>query len=702
MADLRFELKVGQEGLVTGIKVATKTTEEAAAAIKTALEQAAAAAKNAGKDIGDGLGKPTKDTGKGIESFTDKLKDFKQEQVSNARQARFFGTEIASIIPGAVGAQGALQSLINIAVEGSALGVFAETAKLGLGTLAGAFNESEARAKELRQVMRDTGAEITDSMRGVAREVEGSVSKIAGARRAFADKTTDEGRSALAQAQEYLRESHMVRDFLSSWFSGESSGIELDEVTGEWKNTGKKSGDSMVKSSGDVALEMFAKSDKRIEQFDASKPTIDAAKSKADLRQEEEVQQEIAALHASTRDEILRIEADKEQRLDELEHKGELDDEQFADKAVAINADAARRIEIIREERQVAINAKLTALESQFHDSIWRDEQALYVRVEALQLEQKKAGTAERVKQIQTEIDAETVAANKKIELAKRVEQESLDARRRTVVATRPGASQSESVFADLQNKVTAERSKLGPDATAEERARLNERINVLQQEATGRLQKIHASIASQFIDPLVSDWNNAINQMIEGTFKGFTSIGELLEDIGKSILKSIVGVAFKAIAEGLAALISSVTVVATAQKVAAASTTAGYIAEAAAGAAASQAYIPIVGPALATGAAAEMAAFLSGLTAPFLASASGGYDIGNVAPITQLHPKEMVLPARIAEPLRAALDRGAIGGGDHYHFHGTLIDKRSVLQLMDSPEWQSAAREQRRNGKEG
>ena len=48
---------------------------------------------------------------------------------------------------------------------------------------------------------------------------------------------------------------------------------------------------------------------------------------------------------------------------------------------------------------------------------------------------------------------------------------------------------------------------------------------------------------------------------------------------------------------------------------------------------------IPFVGPFLAPGIAAEMAA---------LASAAGGYDIpAGVNPLTQLHAQEMVLPAR-------------------------------------------------------
>ena len=78
-----------------------------------------------------------------------------------------------------------------------------------------------------------------------------------------------------------------------------------------------------------------------------------------------------------------------------------------------------------------------------------------------------------------------------------------------------------------------------------------------------------------------------------------------------------------------------------------------------AAGAAASQAWIPGIGPALAVAAGAAMLAMILGFAGK---SASGGFDIpSGMNPVTQLHQEEMVLPAHIANPLRAML---ASGGG--------------------------------------
>jgi hypothetical protein len=102
------------------------------------------------------------------------------------------------------------------------------------------------------------------------------------------------------------------------------------------------------------------------------------------------------------------------------------------------------------------------------------------------------------------------------------------------------------------------------------------------------------------------------------------------------------------------------------------------------AAAAAAKAYqalagIPVVGPVL--GAAAAAATF--GAVMAFqglIASAAGGFDIpAGLNPIAQLHQREMVLPAHIADPFRSFLadygrGGGAGAGGDaHLHYAPTI-----------------------------
>lgn len=118
--------------------------------------------------------------------------------------------------------------------------------------------------------------------------------------------------------------------------------------------------------------------------------------------------------------------------------------------------------------------------------------------------------------------------------------------------------------------------------------------------------------------------------------------------------------------------------------------------ASAAAQAAFSQAGIPIIGPALAVGASAAV----FGLVSAYLdriPSARGGFDIpAGINPLTQLHEREMVLPASIAEPLRAQL---ASGGGGGVTVHLSAIDGPSVQRFVESQGFRRAIAEAQRNG---
>jgi lambda family phage tail tape measure protein len=94
----------------------------------------------------------------------------------------------------------------------------------------------------------------------------------------------------------------------------------------------------------------------------------------------------------------------------------------------------------------------------------------------------------------------------------------------------------------------------------------------------------------------------------------------------------------------------------------------------------ASTAAIPIVGPAAAPAAAAAAAAIAQGFAltataaaAMSVASASGGYDIpAGVNPLTQLHQREMVLPAQHADTIRRLGKEGGSGGGGSGPVHVT------------------------------
>jgi hypothetical protein len=139
--------------------------------------------------------------------------------------------------------------------------------------------------------------------------------------------------------------------------------------------------------------------------------------------------------------------------------------------------------------------------------------------------------------------------------------------------------------------------------------------------------------------------------------------------------------------------------------------------------AASSQAGIPIIGPALAVGAMTAMVAVVMGLLGN-LSSARDGFDIpSGVNPITQLHAREMVLPAEQADVIRGMAGNGGMfgsimkafvdsgqagpagGGGDggevHLHFHGPA-DGNSIRAFVQTQEFARAFREMQRRGRIG
>ena len=93
----------------------------------------------------------------------------------------------------------------------------------------------------------------------------------------------------------------------------------------------------------------------------------------------------------------------------------------------------------------------------------------------------------------------------------------------------------------------------------------------------------------------------------------------------------------------------------------------------------ASVAAIPGIGWAMAPGVGAE--AFAEGMA--FVPSAAGGWDSVAGNPLTQLHEKEMVLSAPLAEGLRGIIANGQGGAGQTIHNHISAMDAKSFKQAL-------------------
>ena len=198
--------------------------------------------------------------------------------------------------------------------------------------------------------------------------------------------------------------------------------------------------------------------------------------------------------------------------------------------------------------------------------------------------------------------------------------------------------------------------------------------------------------------------------QMGEGT----KSFGQVMASVGNQILLKFADVAARNVSSWIAA--EAVKTAATTQGAAtrasietvaslrargvsmltAEKTILNEASKAAAGAYSAMAGIPIIGPAL--GAAAAVATFAAVEAYGNLASAAGGFDIpAGVNPLVQAHAQEMILPASIANPLRAQLAAASFGGsptavttggGDthihNWHLQGVL-DGASLKRVLET-----------------
>lgn len=152
----------------------------------------------------------------------------------------------------------------------------------------------------------------------------------------------------------------------------------------------------------------------------------------------------------------------------------------------------------------------------------------------------------------------------------------------------------------------------------------------------------------------------SGFQSVIADFLKGSKTIGETLRGMMAAVLGAIINMLAELAAEWLVASLMRMAGV----KAEGGSNIAARAAEAGAGGVASMAAAPwpLNMGAVGFGAAMYGAAMMY---APLLA-ASGGFDIpAGMNPVTQLHQKEMVLPAHIAEPLRDSIaGGGGMGGG--------------------------------------
>lgn len=239
-----------------------------------------------------------------------------------------------------------------------------------------------------------------------------------------------------------------------------------------------------------------------------------------------------------------------------------------------------------------------------------------------------------------------------------------------------------ESRRADITRQALEEQiaiAEQAPDRDPAELARLHAEIEAQERE---HQQRINA-IRRQLVLEQNRHWLSAMRQM-EGGFehsisqmmKGQKTFADGMRAMAASVVDAIAGMITQMAAQWLVQQLAQMLGV----KTSATAKIAAYSAEAGAAGVASWAGAPwpINMGAPAFGAAMSMAAksFLPSV------AAAGGYDVpSGLMPVAQLHPREMVLPAELADAVRDMTGSG--GGGGRTIINLTVMDRTGVERVL-------------------
>lgn len=222
------------------------------------------------------------------------------------------------------------------------------------------------------------------------------------------------------------------------------------------------------------------------------------------------------------------------------------------------------------------------------------------------------------------------------------------------------------------------------PDMNPVEYQRIKDEILAIEQEHQLRVgqmrnQQVLEGRQAQLtgIRSLSQSWGQTLAEM----FVGMKSFSQGVQALWQGLVGAIVQALTQMIAKWIAQKIAAFILGKTLKTTEAAGQITAHAGVAGAAAFASTAAIPIVGPALAPAAAA--AASAGALSFLPLAAAKQGYDVpSGLNPITQLHQKEMVLPAEYAEVIRGlAAGEGGSNSPINVVIHAT--DGQSVKRLL-------------------
>jgi hypothetical protein len=696
-AKMRIEFEVGAGGVEDGIAIANTSIDQFLDRLKRIP---------GGTDGGE----------RSTRKFTDTLKEFKAEQTANSRTAAFFASQLASIIPGAEGATGALKSLINVGLEGFGIGVALEATMFILEQVGSALKDQEREAQELRKIHRDTWRAASDSLEDYQHGLSTTASEVDNVWRGISNKVRDQVRSVQDQIDDYQNSlaakfrnyAGVIPNFLFG--AGFSSGTVIDTVQQKIDKLVAKQSEAKGTLTDPTILQ------KKQEAADAE-----------GVKKHREFLREQVRLEAETDDEIARILADLSSKKHGLFLKDFKDADDLNARRVTLEAEAAEKIRRLREDRDREDAARRRTAQAANGTETEKLDAEHENRLEELRDEIRRTSLSKEQQRIRQEIADETAAYLAKRDLLERER----DARLRAGAEAVDRKKYDESlgflkIQADIEDAARARHEAGGNEQLAQDLLRIQQEHDreradletlygekkvsaqeyqryVADLDDRSRIERLKAfgdaSGAGEFVNPLVQNWQQGLEQMLSGTYQWSNLTRNVLASVVGSFAQGASKIATDWLAQealkfaGWAAFKVKELVLHSATEegktIATAANAAQRIpieaAEAGVLAGQSAAAIPGIGWLIALPAAG---AVVGGLIALGLSSASGGYDIGAENPITQLHAREMVLPAHIADPLRESLANGGPGGGgDTYQVTVQAVDAAGFERVLQNNE---------------
>lgn len=229
-----------------------------------------------------------------------------------------------------------------------------------------------------------------------------------------------------------------------------------------------------------------------------------------------------------------------------------------------------------------------------------------------------------------------------------------------------------------MQAMIERQTSLHGLDEDPVALAQIHAQIEALEDQHQKRLTSIRNKAAVAQNAPAMALYSNierGMGQVIASTLKGTTSITGMLQGMFSVVTNALAEMLAQQAAKWLANLVMTEA----SSKISALGQITANAGVAGAAATASAAAIPLVGWMLAP--EAGLAASAAAMAYMPMASARGGYDIpAGLNPVTQLHEKEMVLPAAQADAVRDMAGGG--GGGRHtinYHDYSGRLSQEDI-----------------------